>query len=109
MGHKFIITHGKDDEFMKRGLPVNLNDTTLVKLYEWLDSEGINGQNIHFIKGDLHQENLNSNYKLDYRNVLSLYGSSDYGQLNFGKQPHGVSYELIDSEGNLLRGNFKNL
>ena len=108
-GHQFIITHGKDDEFMKRGLPVNLNDTTLVKLYEWLDSEEITGKNIHFIKGDLHQENINSNYKLDYRNVLSLYGSSDYGQLNFGKQPHGVSYELIDSRGNLLRGNFTDL
>ena len=108
-GHKFVITHGKDDEFMKRGLPVNLNDATLVKLYEWLDSVGIEGKNIHFIKGDLHQESINSNYKLDYRNVLSLYGASDYGQLNFGKQPHGVSYELIDQEGNLLRGTFTNL
>lgn len=108
-GHQFIITHGKDDEFMKRGLPVNLNDTTLVKLYEWLDSVEVSGKNIHFIKGDLHQDGINSNYKLDYRNVLSLYGASDYGQLNFGKQPHGVSYELIDQEGNLLRGTFTNL
>ena len=107
--HQFIITHGKDDEFMKRGLPVNLNDTTLVKLYEWLDSVNINGRNIHFIKGDLHQENINSNYKLDYRNVLSLYGSSDYGQLNFGRQPDGISYEIIDNDGNLLRGNLTNL
>lgn len=106
--HLFVLCHGKDDAYMKRGLPLNLNEDTKVKLYEWLDYEGITGDNIHFIKGDLHSNNLNSCAKFSYRNVLSLFGASDYSNYNFSRNSYGVSYEMFIN-GNLVRGTFENV
>lgn len=107
-GHKWIICHGKDEKFMKRGLPLNLDEKNKVMLYEWLDSQHIYGDNIHVIKGDLHSENINSCKKLDYRNVLSLFGASDYSSYNFSRNQYGVSYEFFIGT-NLLRGTFENV
>ena len=89
-----IIHHGKDEKFMKRGMPLNVDERTKVMLYEWLDSNNIKGDNIHFVKGDLHSNSLNSCKKFDYRNVLSLYGASDYSNFNFSRNSYGVSYDL---------------
>jgi hypothetical protein len=102
-GHQFVICHGKDSEFMRRGLPINLDDKTKVFIYDWLEERGIKGKNIHIIKGDLHNDNINTSYKIDYRNVLSLFGSSDYAMLNFQRSNHGVSYDVLEDR-NLLRG-----
>jgi hypothetical protein len=106
--HQFIICHGKDDQFMKRGLPINMDDKTKVFIYDWLEEQGITGKNIHFIKGDLHNDNINTSYKLDYRNVLSLFGASDYSMLNYSRSDYGVSYEILENN-NLLRGTLTNL
>lgn len=106
--HIFLICHGKDEMYMKRGLPLNLNDQTKVLLYEFLMSEGITGKNVHFIKGDLHSNNLSSCKVCDYRNVLSLYGSSDYSAYNFSENSYGVSYDLLIGN-KLLRGTFENM
>lgn len=106
--HTFICCHGKDDQYMKKGLPLNLDDKAKVQLYEWLDYNDIHGDNIHFIKGDLHSNSLNSCRKLDYRNVLSLFGASDYSNYNFSRNSYGVSYDLIKND-QLLRGVFENL
>lgn len=107
-GHKWCITHGKDEKFQKRGLPLNLDDKNKVMIYEWLDSQHIYGDNIHIIKGDLHTENINSCKKLDYRNVLSLFGASDYSNYNFSRNQYGISYEMFIGD-KLLRGTFENL
>jgi hypothetical protein len=106
--HQFVICHGKDSEFMKRGLPINLDDKTKVFIYDWLEEQGISGKNIHIIKGDLHNDNINTSYKVDYRNVLSLFGSSDYSMLNFQRSNHGVSYDVLE-DSNLLRGTITDL
>lgn len=108
-GHKWVITHGKDEKFMKRGLPLNLDDKNKVRLYEWLDDNKIYGDNVHIIKGDLHSENINSCKRLDYRNVLSLFGASDYSDYNFSRNQYGCSYELIINDNTLLRGTFENI
>ena len=107
-GHKFIICHGKDAQFMKKGLPLNLDDKTARSIYEWLDYRKIYGDNIHVVKGDLHSNNLNSCRKLDYRNVLSLFGASDYSSFNFSRNSYGVSYDLFIGD-NLVRGTFENM
>jgi len=107
-GHTFVLTHGKDDKFMKKGLPLNLDEKSKVMIYEWLDDNKIYGDNIHIIKGDLHSNNYNSCKKLDYRNVLSLFGASDYSSFNFGRNSYGVSFDLC-IEGNLVRGEFQNV
>ena len=108
-GHTFIITHGKDDKYMKQGLPLNLDDKNKVKIYEWLIDNNITGNNIHIIKGDLHSSNYSSCHKFDYRNVLSLFGASDYSAYNFSRNSYGVSYEIIDECGNILRGEMQNM
>lgn len=107
-GHTFVLTHGKDDKFMKKGLPLNIDDKNKVMIYEWLDDNNIHGDNIHIIKGDLHSNNYNSCKKLDYRNVLSIFGASDYSSFNFGRNSYGVSFDLC-IEGNLMRGEFQNM
>ena len=89
-----ILSHGKDEKFMKKGMPLNIDEKTKVMLYEWLDSNNIKGDNIHFIKGDLHSNALNSCKKFDYRNVLSLFGASDYSNFNFSRNSYGTSYDL---------------
>lgn len=107
--HTFVITHGKDDRDMKRGMPLNLEPALREKLTGWLSHKGIMKKHVHFIKGDLHQENLNSTYQFDYRNVLSLFGSSDHSQMNYSRNNYGVSYEIISTEGELMRGSLIDL
>lgn len=106
--HTFICCHGKDDQYMKRGLPLNLDDKSKVMLYEWLHDKGINSDNVHVIKGDLHSNSINSCKRFDYRNVLSLFGASDYANYNFSRNSYGVSYDLFIGD-NLIRGTFENL
>ena len=91
---------------MKKGMPLNLDDKNKVMIYDWLRANCINGNNIHIIKGDLHTENFNSSYCLDYRNVLSLFGASDYANYNFTRNQSGMSYEMLLGD-NLVRGAFE--
>lgn len=106
-GHKYLICHGKDSKFMKRGLPLNLDERSKVMIYEWLEANGIHGDNIHFIKGDLHSNALNSCKRFDYRNVLSLFGASDYSNYNYSRNSYGVSYDLFIGNTRTL-GTFEN-
>lgn len=104
--HIFVCMHGKA-LWQKKGFPLNIDEKTKVLIYEWLEEQGITGRNIHIIKGDLHSNNMNSCLKFDYRNVLSLFGSSDYGA-NFSRNSYGVSYDLFIGD-NLVRGTFENM
>lgn len=106
--HKFVICHGKDCQHMKKGFPLNCDDKTKVMIYEWLDVNGISGNNIHIVKGDLHSNNLNSCKKFDYRNVLSLFGASDYSNYNFSANSYGMSYDMFVGN-NFVRGTFENV
>lgn len=107
-GLRFVSCHGKDAQFMKKPMPLNMNDKTQLMLYEWLDNRNIYGDNIHFIKGDLHSNSLSSCKKLSYRNVLSLFGASDYSDANYSKNSYGMSYDLIINQ-NLIRGTIENI
>lgn len=104
----YLIMHGKDAQFMKKPLPLNLNDSSSNLLRDWLDREGLHGEHIHIIKGDLHSNNLNSCRKFDYRNVLSLFGDSDYSQMNYTSNAYGVSYDLFIGDIRTM-GTFENL
>jgi hypothetical protein len=107
--HIFCIEHGKDERFHKKGLPLDLNDKTKVFLFEWLRYEGLAGyENIHFIKGDLHSNALSSCEAFTYRNCLSLFGASDYSNMNFSRNSYGVSYDMFIGN-NLISGTFENL
>jgi hypothetical protein len=104
----FLCFHGKDGLYAKKGMPLNLDDKSKTMLYEWLMKEGITSDKIHFIKGDLHSNALSSCARFDYRNVLSLYGASDYSNMNFSRNSYGVSYDLIIGE-QVLKGTFENM
>lgn len=103
---KFLICHGKDSRFMKKPLPLNLDDHTSTMLRDYMDNNQIYGNNIHIVKGDLHSNNLNANRKFTYRNVLSLFGNSDYSMYNFPTNNYGVSYDLF-MNGAMLSGTFE--
>lgn len=106
--HTFMICHGKDGMFMKKNFPLNLNDKTQIMIYEWLHENGLHQDNIHIIKGDLHSNNINSCKRFTYRNVLSLFGASDYSNYNFSRNSWGISFDIIHNN-NVLSGNFENL
>ena len=106
--HNYVSLHGKDGKFMNRAMPLNLNDQTSALLRDWMDRENRTGENIHVIKGDLHSNNLNSCRKFDYRNVLSLFGDSDYSQMNYVSNMSGVSYDLFIGDVRTI-GTFENL
>jgi hypothetical protein len=106
--HRYLVLHGKDGQFMKKPMPLNLNDSTSTLLRDWMDRENLTGENIHVIKGDLHSNNLNSCRKFDYRNVLSLFGDSDYSQMNYVSNQSGCSYDLFIGDIRTI-GTFENL
>jgi hypothetical protein len=106
--HTYLSMHGKDGQFMKKPMPLNLNDSTSTLLRDWMDREQITGENIHVIKGDLHSNNLNSCRKFDYRNVLSLFCDSDYSQMNYVSNQSGCSYDLFIGDFRTI-GTFENL
>lgn len=91
----YVIHHGKDGQFMKKPMPLNLNDQSSVMIRDWLDAEQIHESGVHIIKGDLHSNNLNSCRKFDYRNVLSLFGNSDYSMMNYPTNSYGISYDFF--------------
>ena len=107
--HTYVICHGKDEKFMKRGLPLNLDDKSRAIICDWLEDNNIYGSDIHIIKGDLHSDNYNSSKKLDYRNVLSLFGGSDYSNYNYVRNNYGLSYDVITKHQNVIRGSFINI
>lgn len=93
--HTFIISHGKDIEFMKHGMPKYLDKKTEVYIKDYIHHNNING-NTHFIKGDLHQDCVDFCNRFRYRNVLSLFGASEWIFTNYGYSRAGISYDIVN-------------
>jgi len=95
--HCFIVTHGKDDKHMKFGLPVHLNDKSIVKIDDYIKHHRLMNQAryIHVCKGDSHQTLMDmcSSDDWDYFNYPSLAPSSGWIQGNFGKGRSGFVWE----------------
>lgn len=109
-GHCFVIMHGKDADFMKKPMPLHLNDATTNWINNYLDREGLTAKyygKIHILKGDLHTAAFDDNLKFNYRNCLSLFGDSDYSQMNYLSNGYGCSYSLINGD-TIINGEFKN-
>lgn len=104
--HNFLICHGKDPKFMKRPMPLHLDDKTSDWIKDFIIDENISTRNLHVVKGDLHTEAYDDCRQFDYRNVLSLFGSSDYSLYNYRRNNYGVSYDLF-IDNNLVRGTFQ--
>lgn len=110
--HIVLLTHGKDDQDMKHGLPLHLNDKTENYFRKYLMFHQIDPRNytISIVKGDLHMAASQLAYGFRYRNVLSLFGGSKWIATNFGPSRPGCSLEVVDkhtdriSESNITFG-----
>lgn len=98
--HNLILTHGKDEEYRKRPLPLNLNSDTEVFIKQYLDHHNLSAGNCIVLKGDLHQWNWNTGKFFHYVNIPSLYGSSGWVQSNFGLTRPAFVIGILDSQTN---------
>jgi len=99
--HTYLLSHGKDTEDMKQGLPLCLDAKTENYIKDYVLEKGISTKNLHFVKGDLHQAGTQWGKHFRYRNVPSMYGSSKWIMTNFGLTKPGCSFDLI--EGNSIK------
>ena len=93
--HCFILTHGKDKEQMKGGLPIVLNDKAIRLINDYIEHYDIDSKYIHVEKGDLHQIGYQRTKKFDYRNFMSFAPPSSWIQHNFGDSYSGYSIQVI--------------
>ncbi|MGL5690503.1 MAG: hypothetical protein ACRDD8_06735, partial [Bacteroidales bacterium] len=95
--HTFIFTHGKDDFEMMKNMPLNVNEKTINFFNEYINTNIPDvAKNVHVIKGDLHQSNTNYCRSFRYKNVPSVFGSSQWIHHNFGNTKGGVDYDIVD-------------
>lgn len=99
--HTYLLSHGKDTEDMKSGLPLVLDGKTEQYILNYILHQQIPTNNLHFVKGDLHQASTQWGKHFRYRNVPSVYGSSKWIMTNFGYTKPGCSFDLI--EGNDIK------
>lgn len=93
--HTFILTHGKDNKYMFKGLPLHLNDKAINFINDYIDHYNINTKYIHLEKGDLHQVAYARTKKFDYRNFMSFAPPSAWVSTNFGDCYSGYSIQSI--------------
>lgn len=101
--HTMLFTHGKDGKDMTRGYPLILDDKTENKINEYLDiyfDNTLYQQNVIFIKGDLHQSANSYGKRFQYKSVGSIFGSSGWGQINFGFSKPVCEYLLLGEDKN---------
>jgi hypothetical protein len=97
-GHTYLLSHGKDTEDMKNGLPLCLDPKTENYIKDYILEKGISTKNLHFVKGDLHQAGTQWGKHFRYRNVPSMYGSSKWIMTNYGNTKPGCSFDLIEGD-----------
>jgi hypothetical protein len=100
--HTFILCHGKDSKNLKKGLPKVLDKKTEIYIKSYIDAKNIRSKFVHFIKGDLHQAATEYSNFFRYKNVLSMFGSSDWVQTNFMSNTKGVSFDILNTKTNTI-------
>jgi hypothetical protein len=93
--HAFILTHGKDKEYMKHGLPYKLDPKSIKFISDYIQHYDIASKYIHIEKGDLHQIGYDRTKRFDYRNFMSFAPPSAWSQNNFGDSYSGYSIQVI--------------
>ena len=93
--HCFILTHGKDDKVMKKGLPYQLTDKAKEFIHNYIDHYDVESKFIHVDKGDLHQLGYERTKKFDYNNFGSFAPPSMWVQGNFGDTYSCFSVQVV--------------
>lgn len=100
--HAIIFGHGKDDEDMKHGLPLNLNEKVENYLNDYIEKNKLSNYHVTVVTGDLHQSSINYGKRFRYVKVLSQYGSSKWMHTNFGSGSPGLSIEVFEKKQNRI-------
>lgn len=100
--HCIIFGHGKDDEDMKNGLPLVLNDKVENYIEDYIRVNELQSHTVTFVTGDLHQSAETYGKNIRYKKVLSQYGSSKWMHTNFGSGAAGLSSELLFKDSNKI-------
>lgn len=83
--HCFIMSHGKDDKYMRSGFPAIPNDKARKAINDYIHFHNLSRYFITFMKGDTHVKLFDdSNQKFRYYNYPALSPASEYVQTNFG-------------------------
>lgn len=107
IGNKcYVVTHGKDKKYKKRGLPFNLNDNTENYLVSYCRFHKLMSYEIVVVKGDLHKFNSTDGLNLRYVNVSSMLGSSGYTLAEFGVNIPKCNYHILSNE-DIIEGEYR--
>jgi hypothetical protein len=98
----WILTHGKDDRYMKTGFPMVLNADKEKYVDEYIDFHGLSKNipydlqriRISLIKGDLHSSREEYAKRFRYKNIMALSPASSYIQHNYGAGYSGFEWEI---------------
>lgn len=93
----YIITHGKDNDLMVKGLPLHVNDKADNFISDYIRVNKIKNDKIYLVKGDLHQyaQSVGKNITR-YISVGSIYGGSSWINVNFGYTPPSTLIQIAD-------------
>ena len=104
----FVICHGKDKKYMKSNMPLYLDNKTENYIHQYLIENKLLYSKVNFIKGDLHQTSTCYGHNIRYKNVSSLFGSSEWIHINFGNTKAAVDYDIVEiSTNNILEGHIE--
>jgi len=95
--HVIAYCHGKDSTDMIRNWPLQINDKIDGWLLQWFDDLGYSATRdwLHVRKADLHTMNYSIGKFGDYISMPSVYGSSSWIGINFGKSRPGAYLEIL--------------
>lgn len=96
--YSYLICHGKDEQFMRNGFKINLDDNTELKINQYIDSLDGLKPNVNVVSGDLHNEAMSRGKKFKYWKVGSFFGSSEYCMYGWGNTPAHVNYHIISDD-----------
>jgi hypothetical protein len=96
--HVIGLTHGKDEQYMKSPMPLNLDYKTDLWLMEYYKQHILNGSYVSTIKGDIHKYNLNMGKSGRYVNVASIATGSNWVEHNFGDSEAGALLEIYTAD-----------
>lgn len=93
-GTQYILMHGKDSQYMKQHFPLVTNDKTKSHFKGFMLKNGVR-PGCRIIKGDLHTACSETTELFQYRNIGSMFGSSNYIKYNFGDSLPSVGFDII--------------
>lgn len=98
----FVLTHGKDKDVLKQGMPAKLDDKTEKKLDAWLKHHNVYSKADLIIveKGDTHQQILDhaSSTNFLYHSYMALSPASSYVEGNYSKGRNGYNLMIVNKE-----------